>query len=170
MGEGYKLFSKKMFALLLSVVLPLLHCYQYENTKALVLDGRTGDYNISWTATDDCVSFRVRARTTGWVGLGFSANNKGDMMGGDMIIGWVKDGVVTVKDAFAPQRNVPEVDTRQDVFNISGSELQGITELTYSRSITACDADDSPLHPGTTRIIFAFGQQDPTGPWLTFSE
>ena len=150
---------------LLTVALPLIHCHhQYESTKVLL----NGNYNMSWTTTGDSVNFRVRARTTGWVGLGFSANNKGDMMGGDMIIGWVKAGAVTVKDAFAPRKDTPEVDARQDVFNISGSELHGITELTYSRNITvtACDADDSPLRPGSSRIIFAFGNEDPAGSWL----
>ena len=45
-------------------------------------------WTIDWD--DESVSFAVEAETTGWVGLGFSSN--GQMIGSDMVIGWVKDG------------------------------------------------------------------------------
>ena len=44
---------------------------------------RTGD---PLTST---ISFAVRVRTTGWVGLGISPT--GDMTGSDVVIGWVND-------------------------------------------------------------------------------
>ena len=45
-------------------------------------------WTIDWD--HESVSFAVEAETTGWVGLGFSSN--GQMIGSDMVIGWVKDG------------------------------------------------------------------------------
>jgi hypothetical protein len=63
-------------ALAFLLVVALKWSLAYQNSE--VLDD---NYNLSWTATDDAISFRVSVKTTGWVGLGFSANNKGDMMG-----------------------------------------------------------------------------------------
>ena len=51
-------------------------------------------WTVDWDA--ETVSFAVEAKTTGWVGLGFS--NSGQMTGSDVVIGWVKDnkGFLTV--------------------------------------------------------------------------
>ena len=52
-------------------------------------------WNIDWDA--ETVSFAVEAETTGWVGFGFSTGS-GQMIGSDVVIGWVKDnkGYLTV--------------------------------------------------------------------------
>jgi hypothetical protein len=49
---------------------------------------------LYWTVNraEESISFAVEAASTGWVGLGFSAST-GRMMGADIVIGWVKDGV-----------------------------------------------------------------------------
>ena len=53
-------------------------------------------WNIDWDA--ETVSFAVEAETTGWVGFGFSTRS-GQMIGSDVVIGWVKDnkGYLTVR-------------------------------------------------------------------------
>ena len=53
-------------------------------------------WTIDWDA--ETVSFAVEAETTGWVGLGFSTGS-GQMIGSDVVIGWVKDnkGYLTVR-------------------------------------------------------------------------
>ena len=52
-------------------------------------------WTIDWDA--ETVSFAVEAETTGWVGFGFSTRS-GQMIGSDVVIGWVKDnkGYLTV--------------------------------------------------------------------------
>ena len=52
-------------------------------------------WTIDWDA--ETVSFAVEAETTGWVGFGFSTGS-GQMVGSDVVIGWVKDskGYLTV--------------------------------------------------------------------------
>jgi len=53
-------------------------------------------WNIDWEA--ESVSFAVEAETTGWIGFGFSPGS-GQMIGSDVVIGWVKDnkGFLTVR-------------------------------------------------------------------------
>ena len=53
-------------------------------------------WNIDWDA--ETVSFAVEAETTGWVGFGLSPGS-GQMIGSDVVIGWVKDnkGYLTVR-------------------------------------------------------------------------
>ena len=52
-------------------------------------------WTVNWN--NETVSFAVEAETTGWVGFGFSSGN-GQMVGSDVVIGWVKDskGYLTV--------------------------------------------------------------------------
>ena len=52
-------------------------------------------WTVDWDA--ETVSFAVEAETTGWVEFGFS-NVSGQMIGSDVVIGWVKDnkGYLTV--------------------------------------------------------------------------
>jgi len=63
-----------------------------------VLDAE-GKMKLLWTIDWDAetVSFAVEAETTGWVGFGFSTGS-GQMIGSDVVIGWVKDnkGYLTV--------------------------------------------------------------------------
>ena len=53
-------------------------------------------WTVDWDA--ETVSFALEAATTGWVGFGFSGRS-GQMVGSDVVIGWVKDnkGYLTVK-------------------------------------------------------------------------
>jgi hypothetical protein len=49
-----------------------------------------GDIMLEWDPSDDeNVTFRLTAKTLGYVGLGF--NDKGYMMGADIILAWVDD-------------------------------------------------------------------------------
>ena len=45
-------------------------------------------WTVDWDA--ESVSFALEAATTGWVGFGFSGRS-GQMVGSDLVIGWVKD-------------------------------------------------------------------------------
>ena len=50
--------------------------------------GRGDDYQLYWSVDKEkeTISFAVRVRTTGWVGLGISPT--GDMVNSDVVIGW----------------------------------------------------------------------------------
>jgi hypothetical protein len=89
--------------------------------------------------------------------------------GGDVIVGWVKDGAVTVRDAFAEKKEPPMQDPIQDVYDIFGCEVNGITELSFSRKLNTCDGRDIAIGSGATKLIFAYAEGDPSGNWLEWS-
>ena len=73
----------------------------------------------------------VEVETMGWVGLGFSPN--GGMIGSDIMMGWVKDGVATITDRFAVSESLPEVDINQDFELVEGYERDGKTVIRFRR-------------------------------------
>ena len=70
---------------------------EYAHHAVLDADGKMKLFwTIDWDA--ETVSFAVEAETAGWVGIGFSTRS-GQMIGSDVVIGWVKDnkGYLTVR-------------------------------------------------------------------------
>lgn len=48
-----------------------------------------GDVVLRWVTSDSSITFRVEARTKGYVGIGFNSGR--NMMGADLVIAWVDD-------------------------------------------------------------------------------
>ena len=85
----------KKLLLLLLVVLPVLQAQNlstYSFMTTLRFDGTDPVYELYWDYDNaaENISFAVRVRTMGWVGFGLSPN--GDMVGSDVVIGWVAPG------------------------------------------------------------------------------
>lgn len=49
----------------------------------------SGDVVLRWVNSDSSITFRVEAKTKGYVGLGF--NSRRNMRGADLVVGWVDD-------------------------------------------------------------------------------
>lgn len=89
-------------------------------------------YNLYWNnPEDDVIEMAVEVDTLGWVGLGFSPN--GGMVGSDIMMGWVKDGVVTITDRFAESESLPDMDKNQDFELVGGYEKDGKTVIKFRR-------------------------------------
>ena len=56
---------------------------------------RNGTYYLYWSLEKESIIFEVHVRSLGWFGLGLT--NNGRMMGADMFVGWIKDGVTYFK-------------------------------------------------------------------------
>jgi hypothetical protein len=88
--------SVTLFFLTSSLVIALLGYVVHadldsEYTNSAYLDeART--YKLYWKIDNDQkrIWFAARVKTLGWVGFGISAG-KGNMVGSDVVIGWVKD-------------------------------------------------------------------------------
>ena len=61
---------------------------KFEQSSILDKDGK---YILFWNFNDTHVTFEVHVKTRGYVGFGISGN--GDMFPGDVVVGWVKNGV-----------------------------------------------------------------------------
>lgn len=49
----------------------------------------SGDVVIRWVNSDSSITFRVEAKTKGYVGIGF--NSRRNMRGADLVVAWVDD-------------------------------------------------------------------------------
>ncbi|XP_044590094.1 MOXD1 homolog 1-like [Cotesia glomerata] len=132
-------------------------------TRHEVLDD-LGDVLLEWDISgEDVVTFRVTARTKGYVGIGF--NDNGHMKGADIILTWVDDhsGVVNLLDSHGDDdaNASPITDASQDVKIIEGFQNDTHTSVTFSRAWQTCDPDDYHLTEDSVRVIWAMHESDP---------
>ncbi|XP_070555180.1 DBH-like monooxygenase protein 1 [Ptychodera flava] len=131
----------------------------YTNFVAMDEDG---NYRLFWAFTDTEITFEIRAKTHGYVGLGFSTT--GGMTNADIVIGWVKDGVGYLSDRFATSHGEPSIDESQDYTLLAAKETQSQTILTFSRNFRTCDHRDLDIQESVMSIIWAYHPDDPDDP------
>ena len=77
------------------ILLPINWCsgssYSSDLTHSLQLD-EEGKYTLFWDFNTTHIAFEVQVQTLGWIGFGISPNGK--MYPADVVIGWVREGVV----------------------------------------------------------------------------
>nr|XP_045616431.1 uncharacterized protein LOC123769364 [Procambarus clarkii] len=130
-------------------------------THRVVLD-TMNKYVMQWTPRNEDIIFDIQVATNGYVGLGFSPN--GGMKGADIVLGWVDDsGKVFLHDRHATGYAVPVIDESQDVTLLGGYQNDTHTVLRFSRPWTTCDTlSDLQLSDDTVRVIWSYGEEDPT--------
>ncbi|CAH3166161.1 unnamed protein product [Porites evermanni] len=117
-------------------------------------------WSVDWNARS--ISFAVEAQTTGWVGFGISTG-RGQMIGADIVIGGVTDnGNQYFSDRYASSYSTPESDSSQDYKLISLTETDGKTTMKFERKFDTCDDKDNKIEEGTSKVIFAYNDADPT--------
>ncbi|XP_063985800.1 MOXD1 homolog 1 [Diachasmimorpha longicaudata] len=131
-------------------------------TRREILDD-VGDVILEWDPSDEeIVTFRVTAKTLGYVGIGF--NEKSHMMGADLLLAWVDDHdySVNVLDLHGLDTNAaPIIDQSQDVDVLGGSQNGTHTTITFSRSWQTCDPEDRHLNEDNVRVLWALQDSDP---------
>jgi hypothetical protein len=122
-----------------------------------------GEVTLAWTVDGDLIHMQIFAKTAGWVSIGIDPE---DAMGGaDIIIGAVRNDKVRIEDHFADRKRGHSPDEKlggkNHVLNPAGTEKDGITTLSFSRSLDATEQWDKPFNiPGKTRIMVAHGSRD----------
>ncbi|XP_076240540.1 MOXD1 homolog 1 [Calliopsis andreniformis] len=123
-----------------------------------------GEVVLEWDPSDEeMVTFKVTAKTLGYVGIGF--NEKNHMKGADILLAWVDDhtGAVNLLDSHGIED--PEAalvtDTSQDVKVLGGSQNETHTSVIFSRNWQTCDPQDHRLTGDTIRVLWALHQTDP---------
>ena len=122
-----------------------------------------GDYEIRWMADGEYAYFGIRARTIGWVAVGF--NPSSGMKDADMIFGMVQDSGITIADQFStgtfgPHNSDIELGGTNDIFESGGNEEGGFTTIEFARPLNTGDSYDSELSHGPIDIIWAYGSSD----------
>ncbi len=116
--------------------------------------------NVQWKVDGDAISVQMSAATTGWIAVGFDPSRQ--MADADIIIGYVADGEVFLRDDFGigKVRHGADVDNggTDDLSNIEGTEIGGVTSISFTIPLDSGDALDKPLVPGSTyKVIVAYG-------------
>ncbi|CAG5128968.1 unnamed protein product, partial [Candidula unifasciata] len=131
-------------------------------------------YNVSWIydPSMDKVHFSVAVQldSNQYFGLGFSEDQF--MPDSDMVVGWVKpDGGTYLSDRWATGHRQPEEDIRQDLTEISGQTVSGITSVMFTRSILTSDSQDLPLNLiGCIYLLTAKGTRNEDNSFMYHSE
>lgn len=117
-------------------------------------------YTVKWAAdaAAGTITFTMRAATTGWLAVGFALGGGAPHRDTDMYVGWVSEGAATVQDLWSASLGPPPVaDAADDVTDVSGTEADGATEITFTRKLTTDDASqDVDLSGGAVLLQWPF--------------
>ncbi|MFA5399541.1 MAG: DOMON domain-containing protein [Dehalococcoidia bacterium] len=119
-----------------------------------------GDFELSWSTDDLYLYMGMKARTAGWVAVGFDPSSQ--MKDADIVQGFIKDGVLSIADQYSTGQFGPHpADTQQggteDILAAAGGSDGGFTTIEFKRRLDTGDKFDKPLGKGTHKIIWAYG-------------
>ncbi|MFV0439500.1 MAG: DOMON domain-containing protein [Desulfopila sp.] len=118
------------------------------------------DMTFSWKIEGDHLAAKVSAKTDGWVGVGFNPSE--DMKDANFILGYVKDGEVTLQDDFGVNvtghKSDESIGGSSDVQQIGGSENDGVTTIEFAIPLHSGDEKDGTIvADGDTVLLLAYG-------------
>jgi hypothetical protein len=151
MGRYFFILAAILFALIINNCLAADMAYQHAITA--------GPITFEWTIVEENIHIKLTAKTTGWVGIGFNPTH--EMKDANFIIGYVKDGVVAVKDQFGINENNHAEDVKsggkENITDISGKEVAGVTEIVFTIPLNTGDKYDGVINPAQdTTILLAY--------------
>ncbi len=122
-----------------------------------------GNFEINWKTDTQYIYIGIKAKTTGWVAIGFNATSQ--MQNIDYVFGWVSNGKVYVSDQFSADfHGQHKADTSdggtEDITEFGGQENGGYTVLEFKRALVTGDVHDAVLTSGNLPIIWAYSSSD----------
>ncbi len=122
-------------------------------------------FEVHWTIIDEIIYMGLRAKSTGWLSLGFEPTD--GMKDADMIFGWVTSGGdAEMRDAYSTGTTGPHPEDgtlggTDDLESIEGAESGGWTTIEFRRDLDTGDQYDHPISTSSsTTVIWAFGSTD----------
>jgi hypothetical protein len=108
----------------------------------------------------------MQATTSGWLSVGFS--NFPLMQGSDTVTGWVTStGSVVLFDEYCPDNLQPRPDFdgegAMSVSLVAGTQVGGVTTITFKRKLNTGDARDFAITTGSFYLLYALGTSDGFG-------
>ena len=98
-------------------------------------------YKVTWTQIDNDIEVTVSGIVqdeSDWIGVGFSENNV--MPQTDIIVGFFdSEGKAVIKDYYAVGYSPPQEDESQDIKESTLARKDGLTTMTFKRSISTTD-------------------------------
>ncbi len=140
-------------------------CNGDEDETSPVGPGNGGSITIdritfTWKPEGKNLNATVKAPTTGWVAVGFDPAVV--MKDANLIIGYVKDGQVFIRDDYGDGLFGHDADVngggQDNVTNKRGKEEGGATEISFTIPLDSGDERDRKLVVGQThKVLFAYG-------------
>lgn len=121
---------------------------------------------IATNNDDGSISIGIKARTTGWIAIALSPSLQ--KAGADLWMFTVNDnGTVTAVDSYNPGysgSHPPDTayNGKNDLFNVTGSEVNGITTIEFKRNLNTLEPYDVRIVNGVNSFIWAIGPSDNT--------
>ena len=124
------------------------------------MSAESGGITFSWLIDGDDIKIKVAAPTTGWVAAGLKPS-KG-MLDANMLIGYVKGDVVTIRDDFAinafSHKSDISLGGEDNIADADGSEEAGVTTISFTIPLNSGDSFDQTLTAGEKiTVILAYG-------------
>lgn len=123
------------------------------------------DMTLEWMKDTNAqtITFTLTAPTTGWIAIGFEPNFI--MKGADLKMCYVEDGTAYVEDHYAngwtSHQNDLDQEGTKDITNVSGSETEDSTTVTFTIPLNSEDDKDFDLTTeGEIEVILAYGKND----------
>jgi len=110
----------------------------------------------------DSLEISISAPTTGWVSVGFEPSRV--MKDADIYIGYVQDGEVYLRDDFGTGNTSHAPDTslggESSFARLSGSEVDGVTSITFTIPRNSGDRFDKVLTAGGSyKVLMGYGPE-----------
>lgn len=119
------------------------------------------DMEFNWRPSGDTLQLMIRAKTKGWVGVGFNATE--GMKDAWFIMGFVQNGKATVTEqhgnSLTTHREKLDLGGTSSVTNATGTEQNNVTEIRFTIPIRPAGTVDKPLNvTGDTVVLLAYGK------------
>lgn len=136
---------------LASLIITTISASAQVDWKTVESNGIKFDYKINGANLQG----KVSCATNGWVAVGFDPDVK--MMGADIIIGYVDANGAHVRDDFGNKEKFHVSDVSlggiDNLTEIGGSEVNGVTEISFTTPLNSGDPFDKVLDPAQPHII-----------------
>ncbi|XP_031554371.1 DBH-like monooxygenase protein 2 homolog [Actinia tenebrosa] len=132
---------------------------EYQNEERLSAINES-DCMLYWTydKTDSTISFAAKARTSGWVGLGFTS--KIDNTTTYDVVRGSDDDLTKKKEIYdfhAVGKQTPVNDTQQNLIEKSVAENNYYTTIKFKRALDTKDSNDTVIKPGPMIVVWSYG-------------
>lgn len=120
---------------------------------------QVADMVFQWSVKNDKLTISLAAETEGWVAVGFNPSEA--MKDANFILGYVKNGTVTMADHFGVTHHQHKSDEKlggkNNITDVSGNEKKGVTTIVFTIPLKSGDENDPEISPdGETTVLLAY--------------
>ena len=121
---------------------------------------------FNWRIDGNALHIKLKADTMGWLGIGFNPTQ--GMKDATFVIGFVKNGTVTVTEQHGTdlKQHMKNTDLggSDNVADAAGRQANNQTEISFSIPLQSPDKLDRPIDPkGDTVVLLSYGMSTELG-------